>query len=183
MKQVRHLRTVAPALLLAITLIHIALHAAQRGPGEFLTGQEIEQIQTKQDIGPRVEYYLGAARLRLESAAARLRGEEAVEGDPMEYFTPEDMLDGYYRILNSVMLNLEDAYRKPLIDSKGIQKALKDLRKKTEEFQKLLDSLKSLARERENTELLRLIRKAADITRGAHEGAAHALKEKLYERQ
>ena len=79
-------------------------------------------------------------------------GEETEPGDPLEFFTPEDMLDGYYRILNSVMLNLEDANEKPRPDSDGIRKALKELRKRAEKFLPQLELLQKIAEEREDKE-------------------------------
>jgi len=177
MKQVLRVKKFLFAILLAATQIIPYICASPSGPREFLTEEEINKVRAKQEIGPRVEYYLEAAKLRLESASARLEGEETLPGDPMEYFTPEDMLDGYYRILNSVMLNLEDAYQKSNPDSDGIKKALKELRKRTEECQRRLDILETLAEEQNNKELLRLIDRAIDITNGAYEGARHALEE------
>jgi hypothetical protein len=155
----------------------LALSAAQRGSREFLTEEEIAVVQAKQQIGPRVEYYLRIAGLRLDSSLARLKGEETLPEDPLEYFTPEDMLDGYYRILNSVMLNLEEEYQKSGYDAARMQKVIKELHKRTEECSRRLEVLETLARERNDEELLRLIARAAGITDGAHEGAVNALQE------
>jgi hypothetical protein len=152
-----------------------ALSSSARGSREFLTEEEIALVQAKQKIGPRVEYYLRIAALRLESARARLQGEETLPGDPLEYFTPEDMLDGYYKIMNSVMLNLEDAYRKSGYDAASMQKVMKELRDRTEEGGRSLEVLETLAKERDDEQLLRLIARAKEITTGAHEGAAEAL--------
>jgi hypothetical protein len=178
MKQTQNLRNI---LWLAILLAAAVCSASGRSPGEFLTDEEIDLIRIKQEIAPRVEYYLQAALLRLESTQARLLGEETIPGDPMEYFTPEGMLDGYYRILNSVMLNLEDSFQRGRSDRAGIKKALKELRKRTEESRRLLENLKKLAEERDDKEMGRLILRAIDITNSAHEGAVHALDEKTYE--
>lgn len=163
------------AFLIGSILCGSVLSAPPRGSGEFLTEEEIALVQAKQKIGPRVEYYLRIAKLRLESARARLEGVETLPGDPLEYFTPEDMLDGYYRILNSLMLNLEEAYRKSGYNAASMQKVVKELHKRTEECSRILEVLETLAGERNNEELLRLIARATDITGGAHEGAAQAL--------
>lgn len=151
------------------------LSASARGSREFLTEEEIALVQAKQKIGPRIEYYLRIAALRLESARARLQGEETLPGDPLEYFTPEDMLDGYYKIMNSVMMNLEDAYQKSGFDAASMKKVIKELRERTEECGRGLEILETLAKEREDEQLLRLIARAKEITAGAHEGAAEAL--------
>ena len=177
------MRTVIRILILFLMLCCTVPASFTRSSGEFLTEEEITIVQTKQKIEPRVKYYLEIARLRLGSAIARLKGEESVPGDPMEYFTPEDMLNGYYRILDSIMQNLEDAYQRPLPDSGGIKKALKELKKRTEECRRQLDLLKVLAEEHNNGEMLRLIERAVDITAGANEGATLALEDDTQEKE
>jgi hypothetical protein len=142
---------------------------------EFLTDKEIEKIQDVREIAGRIRIYLDAAALRLKTTEDRLLGKEVQTGDSLEFFTPEDMLDGYYRILNSVMLNLEDAYQKagPYRTRVGI--ALKSLKESTENALKDLEILKKMAEEKKKEELWNLVNKAIDITNGAHEGAVLGL--------
>jgi hypothetical protein len=155
---------------------------------EFLTDKEIEKIQDNPEIDLRVKIYLEAAALRLKTAEARLAGQEAEPGDPLEFFTPEDMLDGYFKILKSVMANLDDAaahnpmrVRKlaPSADpqdwQKRIGKALKNLRSSTERAAGELEILKKLAEEKKKEELWKLVNNAIEITSGAHEGAEYGL--------
>ncbi len=150
-----------------------------RAPGspekEFLTQKEIAKIQDAQAIDERIKIYMGAAALRLKAAEERLIGKEPEEGDPMEFFTPEDMLDGYYRILRSVMYTLDDAFQKPGPDRERVGKALKTLKGSTEEMLKELEILKKIAEEKQKEELWNLANKAIDITNGAHEGAEYGL--------
>jgi len=148
---------------------------------EFLTEAEIDAIRKNQKIDPRVKLYLRAALQRLEATHARMAGQETLPGDPLEYFTPEDMLDGYYRILNSVMLNIEDAAYKMPPDKGGIRKALKHLRNQMKKAVPELEHMEKTAVERNETELIRLIQRAAEISRGAMEGAEHALENKFSE--
>ena len=100
---------------------------------------------------------------------------ESVEGDPLEFFTPEEMLDGYYRILNSIMLNLDDAYQEPLADLNRIKSGLKSLSKATDSAGRQLEALKRIAEENRKEELWNLVNKAIEITEGAHEGAVYGL--------
>ena len=172
------MKKTAPSLFLALFLTVTVTDILARPAREFLTDDEIELIQINQKIDSRTKLYLRAAALRLKSTEARLQGKETEPGDPLEYFTPEDMLDGYYRILNSVMFNLDDAYEKVNRDYNGLKKALKALKKSTEESLSELELLEKLAKEQNKTELLRLVRRAIEITNGAHEGAADALSEK-----
>jgi hypothetical protein len=83
----------------AIAVFLILIPAAFSTAKEFLTPQEIAKIQDAQEIDKRVKVYLEAAALRLKTISDRLAGKESVAGDPLEFFSLEDMLDGYYRIL------------------------------------------------------------------------------------
>jgi hypothetical protein len=148
--------------------------------GEFLTDQEIKRIQEAQEIDKRVKIYMEAAEFRLKTAQERLSGVESVEGDPLEFFSPEEMLDGYYRILKSVMLNLDDAYQEPYADLNKIKSGLKSLRKATDKAGHQLEILKRIAEDNKKEELWNLVNQAMDITKGAHEGAVSGL-EKIAE--
>ncbi len=164
--------SIASALILAIVLPAAAARVGRSAPQkEFLTPKEIEQIQDAQEIEQRIKIYLQAAALRLKTAEDRLGGKEAEEGDPLEFFTVEDMIDGYYRIMKSVMTNLDDAYQKRDTDRANLGKALKNLKDSTEWAGKVLLSLKKTAEEKQKEELWNLVNQALDITNGAHEGA------------
>jgi hypothetical protein len=164
-------------LLFPLTLVAAGFFVAARGsPGkEFLTDKEIAKIQDAQEIDARVKVYMDAAALRLKTAEERLVGKESEEGDPLEFFTPEDMLDGYYRILKSVMMNLDEAFQKPGQDRRKLEKALKTLKGATEDGGKQLEILKKIAEEKQKEELWNLVNRAIDITDGAHEGAEYGL--------
>ncbi len=142
---------------------------------EFLTPQEIEKIQDAQEIDRRIKIYMEAASLRLKTAEERLNGQESSPGDPLEFFTVEDMIDGYYRILKSVMSNLDEAASRPSTDHKALNKALENLKDSTEKGSKELLILKKIAEEKQKEELWNLVNSALDIAAGAHEGADSAL--------
>jgi len=142
---------------------------------EFLTEKEIERIQEAQVIDERIKIYLEAASLRLKTAEERLYGKESLEGDPFEFFSPEDLLDGYYRILRSAMFNLDEAFQKGGVDPVKVREALKELKKRTESAGKDLEILKKLAEEKQKEELWNLVNQAIDITGGAHDGAESGL--------
>ena len=59
---------------------------------EFLTPKEIEKIQEAQELDKRVKLYLDAAALRLKTVEERFRGQESNPGDPLEFFSIEEML-------------------------------------------------------------------------------------------
>jgi hypothetical protein len=148
-----------------------ALPASPAPDKEFLTPQEILKIQDAQDIDERIKVYLEAATLRLKTAEERLGGKEAEAGDPLEFFSVEEMVDGYYRIVKSVMINLDDAFQRRGSDKIKLGKALKNLKNSTELAGKALLSLKKTAEDKRNEELWNFVNQAIDITSGAHEGA------------
>ncbi len=142
---------------------------------EFLTEQEIAKIQEATDIDKRVKIYLEAAALRLKTVEDRLYGRESPAGDPLEFFSIEDMLDGYYRIIRSVMFNVDDAFQNATVDRAKLNKALKVLKDSTEKATKDLIILKKIAEEKKKEEAWDLIQRAQEITEGAHDGAETGL--------
>jgi len=146
---------------------------------EFLTEKEIERIQTNHETDVRVKLYLEFALNRLKVAEERLSGKESEPGDPFEFFGPEDLLEGFYRILESVMINLEDAYASPdPAEESRVQKALRTLKASAENAFGRLDALEEMAREKGKEELWDLVIKAKEINQGAHEGAVRGLARK-----
>ena len=151
--------------------------AGQAGTKEYLTDQEMEKMRETYDVDAR-----------LKSAEDRLNGIESEPGDPLEFYTPENMLDSYYQIIRSAMMNLDDAAQNPGRDN-GIQiqgvrkkspaemltKGLKTLKSATEKSAKQLEILKKIAEEKNKEELWNLVNSAIDVTNGAHEGAEYGL--------
>jgi len=164
-------------VLITLAILSVTQNSLAR---EFLTDEEIKRIQMAQEIDKRVKIYMEAAEYRLKAAQDRLSGVESVEGDPLEFFTPEDMVDGYYQIISSVMLNLDGAYQEPTPDLNKIKGGLKSLRKATDKADKQLEILKKIAEANKKEALWTLVKKAMDITEGAHEGAVYGL-EKISE--
>ncbi len=146
---------------------------------EFLTPQEIDKVREAQEIDQRVKVYLEAAALRLRTVVDRLSGRESAPGDPLEFFSVEDMLDGYYRILHSVMLNLDDAAQRKSTDPKKLQTALKNLKTAMEIDGKQLQALKKMTEDLRREEAWKLVGKAIEISDGAREGASKALPKKI----
>jgi hypothetical protein len=142
---------------------------------EYLTDKEIEQIQDTQAVDGRVKIYLEAAALRLKTAEDRLVGKEPVAGDPLEFFTPEDMLEGYLSIIKSVMMNLDEAAEKPGPNQALVGKGLKTLKSTTEKAAVQLPILKKIAEEKRKEELWNLVNDAIEITDAANEGAKYGL--------
>lgn len=142
---------------------------------EFLTEKEIESIQRNPSAEKRVPIYLAAAELRLKAAEDRLVGKEPAEGDPLEFFTAEDMIEGYCGIIRSVMINLDEAFRDQRRSRPNIHGALKQLKKTMEHSAAQLEILKKIAEEKGKEELWSIMNNAIELTQGAREGAEYGL--------
>jgi len=165
----------AACAFLLIVLSTVAHSTAAAPDKEYLTPKEIELIQDAQEIEKRVKIYMDAAELRLKRAVERLNGKESPPDDPFEFFSVEDMLEGYYRIFKSVMLIVDDAFQKPMTDKQNLGKALKSLKDTTERAGKELAALKKTAEDKRLEDVWNLVNKDIDITAGASEGAQQGL--------
>jgi len=166
------LRRIARAFLLASLCATAILSVPAK---EFLTEKEITRIQEATDVEKRVKIYLEAAALRLKTVEDRLYGRESKPGDPLEFFSIEEMLEGYYRILRSVMFNVDEAFQKPAAAGAKLGDALKHVKDSTEKGSKELQVLKKIVEEKKNEEAWNLIQKALEITEGARDGAETGL--------
>jgi hypothetical protein len=85
------------------------------------------------------------------------------------------MLDGYYRIIKSVMMNLDEAAARPGPNQALVGKGLKSLKSATEKAKVQLQILKRIAEEKQKEELWNLVNAALEITEGAYEGSKSGL--------
>jgi hypothetical protein len=166
--------TILTSLLVVINVWSLAGPAFISGR-EFLTEREIEKIRQSQTIDARTRIYAEAALLRLSTVEQRFLGIESEEGDPLEFFSREEMLDGYFRIMTSIMHNLEDAFESPRQEPERVRRALTLLKKTTGEAEKKLSTLKKLAEKNREEAFIILLNRALDITHGAHAGAEEGL--------
>jgi hypothetical protein len=169
------MRALHSLLFPALPAVILCLAAAPAAK-EYLTPKEIELIQDAQEIDRRVKILLDAAGLRLKEAEERLNGKESEPGDPLEFFSVEDMLEGYHQIIRSVMLNLDGAVQNPKTEPGRIGKALGNLKESGQKFEKSLAILKRMAEEKRREMLWNLADGALEITAGAREGAEEGLK-------
>jgi len=165
------------ACLLLTILGTAAIPLAQSASKEFLTPKEIEKVQLAQQIDARVKVYMEAAAFRLKTARERFGGVESEPGAPLEFFTVEEMIEGYNLILQSVMMNLEDAYQDSSRDREKVKDALTSLKKGTQNAENALAVLKKLAEERLDEKVWNQVNQAIEITTGALEGAELGLSE------
>ncbi len=164
-------KTSSSVAFITLLLACLAVRPLRPAPDkEFLTPKEIEKIQDAQEIEQRIKVYMEAASLRLKTAVERLGGKESEEGDPLEFFTVQEMIDGYCRIMKSVMANLDEAYERPDSDRAKLGKALKNVKDTTEWAGKILVSLKKTAEDKKDEDLWNSVNQAIDITGGVHDG-------------
>jgi hypothetical protein len=159
-----------------VVTLGLGLIAATSSAGkEFLTPDEILKLQDAQEIDKRIKIYVDAGALRLKTAEERLQGKESVAGDPLEFFTVQEMLDGYLRIMRSVMFNLDEAAERPSTDRGKLNKALKDLKEGAEKAAKNLTIIKKIAEEKKDEPVWIVTNQGLEIAEGAREGAETGL--------
>jgi hypothetical protein len=141
---------------------------------DVLTEKESIAIQENREISRRVDLYMDAAMLRLKTAEERLAGKEPEQGDPFEFFMPEDLVQNYIRLLRTLMYNIDDVYQRPRKDQ-NIGKALKSLKGNTEKAGKELERLKKIAEDQEKEQLWNLVNQAIDLTSEALKGSEDGL--------
>jgi hypothetical protein len=143
---------------------------------DFLTDTEITKMQRTQDIDKRTGIYMDAASLRLRAALDRFEGKESEPGDAMEFYSQQDMLDDYYKIMERVMLVVGDAFESPRRrENINIKKALQTLKSESSGNLKRLSALMKLAEEKRKEEVWDKVNRAIDITGGVLDGAEEGL--------
>lgn len=160
----------------AAALVVLLLPSATSGR-ELLTGKEIEQLRLYRELDKRVEIYLKAAELRLDTLRQRLAGQESKEGDPLEFQSTLDLLEGYISAMRSIMANIDEAvgYRYKKEFGRELVKALEKLKESSEKYQPRLEEILKEAAKRKDQQLYRQAERAIELTRGASEGASIGL--------
>ena len=133
-------------------------------------------MQNNQDIDRRTNIYMEAATLRLRTAQERFDGKESNPGDAMEFYSQEDMLDDYYKIMERVMLIIDDAFESPRRrENINIKRALNTLKSESSGNIERLLALMKLAEEKQKDDLWKRLGRAVDITEGILDGADEGL--------
>ena len=141
------------------------------------TEEEFTKIQLAQELVKRTEVFLEIAKSRLDEIDRRVEGIEweEEEPNPLEFFLYEDLLHGYARAINGVMINIDDKVELRRTPDKDIRKSLKKLMEGIEEFAPRLEKLESLVRKEKDQDLLFKYRDAMKKTEQAYQGAKFGL--------
>jgi len=167
------IRSIGFLAVLAVVFFAAADGALAR---DFLTEQEIALMRKNQDIDKRTGIFMNAAALRLNTVLDRFEGIESKPGDALEFFSQEEMLDDYYKIIEHVMLVVRDAFESPRRrENVNIKKALQTLKSESPQYLEKLAALKIFAGEKQKKNLLNRLSQAIDITEGLLEGAEDGL--------
>ena len=143
---------------------------------DFLTAQENVLLQKNQDIDKRTGIFMDAAALRLGTALDRFEGRESEPGAALEFFSQEEMLDDYCKIIDNVMLVVGDAFESPRRkENTNIKKALQTLKSESSGNLKKLAVLKNFSEEKRKKELLNRVNQAIEVTEDLLDGAEEGL--------
>jgi len=119
---------------------------------------------------------MNAASLRLRTVLDRFDGKDSKPGDALEFYSPQDMLDDYYKIMDRIMFVVSEAFESPHNrENINIKKALQTLKSETSGNLKKMTELMKFAEEKQNEELWNGVNSAIDITKGVLAGADEGL--------
>jgi len=144
------------------------------------TEEEYTRIQYAQELVKRVDAFLKIAESRLDEIDRRRKGQEwdKKEPNPLELYTYEDLLHGYYRAVEGIMTNIDSRARSGAEEEKNIRKSLKKLDEKIDGFMTRLQDLESLVRESMDERLYKkytaALRSSEIARKGAHLGLGGA---------
>lgn len=156
-----------------------SISALQRGLWDLdkFTEEEYGKVQDAQKLVKRVEAFLEIAASRLDEIDRRREGHEwdKEEPNPLEFYTYEDLLHGYYRAIEGVMVNIDEKAKNKTEEEKDIRKALKSLKEKIDDFLPRLQTLEDLVREQKDLPLYKQYREAIRSSEIARKGALYGL--------
>lgn len=143
------------------------------------TDEEFTKIQLAQKLVKRVEVFLEIAGRRLSEIERRLEGKEWEEDEPnpLEFHTYEDLLHGYTRAIEGIMINIDEKASGGMEPEEEIRKALKKLNKDIDKFIPRLTPLKQLVIDRKDESLGEKLLEAMKASDVAKKGAQFGLAE------
>ncbi len=136
--------------------------------GDQFTDAEYEKLRDAQEIRNRVKVFLEIAESRLDELDRRREEREwdKEEDNPLEFFTPGQLLRAYNRAVVGTMVNIDERAKYKTSPEKDIRKALEAVNKKASEFIPRLESVRQYAIDRKDEELFlewREAKKQSDI--------------------
>jgi hypothetical protein len=146
-------------------------------PGDQFTNVETQKLRDNQDLGHRVGILLTIAETRLAEIGRRMKKQEWTEKEPnpLEFYTPEQMIHAYERAVDAVMINIDEKAKYKLAPPKEIRKALEKLSEKITAFEPQLAPVKELAVQTKDEILYREVLRAEKTTGIARKGALYGL--------
>jgi hypothetical protein len=159
-------------LAIATTLIFFILPATAQ---EWLTPAELQKLRDEQDVVKRTQLYMAAAKLRLETAEARLAGKSSKAGDPLEFHTQADLVGGCRSALRGAMLNIQDQITYKKLRGPELTKSLKTLKSSAESILPRLREILKTARDRLDEPLYRVTKDCIEFAESAVRGADQGL--------
>ncbi|MFQ5740356.1 MAG: hypothetical protein ACE5JX_15215 [Acidobacteriota bacterium] len=144
--------------------------------GDQFTQAEYEKIQLAQKLSNRVKVFLKIAESRLREISTRIRDHQEKEQDPkesnpLEFFTPAQMVHAYSKAIDGVMVNIDDRAKRKTESKKEIHKSLKQLNKRILKFIPQLEAFQEFALQTRDEELYREVQKAMKTSDIARKGS------------
>jgi len=137
------------------------------------TDEEYAKIQLHQELDKRVDVFLEIAETRLKVIRRRMEGREwkEEEENPLEFHTYRDMVHAYRQAIDGIMINIDEKAINKSASEEDIQKSLKKLNKKIQEFIPQLEPLQQLAIELQDEVLYQEVVEAEEVSIVAQKGS------------
>lgn len=170
-----------PGLLMAVTSAasRPPFSSQRRGLHDIdkFTEEEFTKVQYAQELVKRTEVFLEIAERRLEEVERRRAGKvwEEEEPNPLELYMYEDLLHGYVRAVDGIMVNIDTHARSGRVEEKDLMKALEKLNEKIGTFIERLQGMEDLVREQLDQRFYEEWREALKTSDIARKGAAFGL--------
>jgi len=141
------------------------------------TEEEYAKIQLHQELDNRVDVFLEIAETRLKVIRRRMEGREwkEEEENPLEFHTYRDMVHAYWQAIDGIMINIDEKAINKTASEEDLQKSLKKLNKKIQEFIPQLEPLKQLAIELQDEALYQEVVEAEEVSIVAQKGSLFGL--------
>lgn len=141
------------------------------------TEDEFTKVQYAQELVKRTEVFLEIAESRLDEIERRRDGREweEEEPNPLELYMYEDLLHGYVRAVDGIMVNIDNHARCGRVEEKDLMKALEKLDEKIDGFIERLQAMEDLVRKQLDKGFYEKWREALKTSDIARKGAAYGL--------
>ncbi len=165
-----------PAAFLTLAFLLGILTATRTLAQDWLTPLELEQFRETEGGDKRIAFYLKVIKLRIESASQRLAGKSSKPGDPLEFFSINDMANSCFQALRASMVEIQDQISYRHLRGPELVGGLKALKAAAKSLQPFFQNMQKVAIEKKDETLYKMAKDGLEYCDSALRGVETALK-------